>query len=1089
MKLQKAFFLVLGLAFLVSLGSLVSGTPGQKAQTITSVTSSNSRLSVDRLSNSDSLRNVGTNSILLTSPSVSTSVSPNQTLPMTCEITVESGFRVFDLVFAAYSPATGEVVFHHEDNVSFADGAYSVDVTIPSTASEYIVMNCVAEYWNPDSSQYRQIASNYPVNVTRTTQPPVSTAPTAPSNLSGSATGQTSANITWSDNSNNETSFTLQRATNTSFTAGLTTLSPSANATSQSITGLAAGTTYYFRIQANNGSLSSGWSNVATVTTTSTPTNDTTAPSRPGGMTSSNRTSYQIQVNWTPSTDNVAVAGYYLYRNNGGSTSVNNTTPIATLSPNETSYNDVGLQARKGYRYRVRAFDAAGNLSNWGLVGTSNTATTLTASTLAVTMPASSSVTVTNATSSSLQVNWSPSTSGEIFDYKVYANNGGSTAINTTTPVGIISTNPSNSSYCFQSNKFCFVHTGLNASTTYKYQVAASDPANNNSNKTSAKSGTTLAGGGTGPVAPTAPSNLSGSATGQTSANITWSDNSNNETSFTLQRATNTSFTAGLTTLSPSANATSQSITGLAAGTTYYFRIQANNGSLSSGWSNVATLVMPAVQNPPSAPTGVSVGSPTTSSLTVSWSAVADTTSYKVYRVLSSGIVDMAVPPVTVAVPNISTTIENLSSGTAYRFLVTANNAAGESTLTPTGSGASANNATGTTSSPQITVSSLSLVRTDGTVIESLDGGESINVGTQNGGVGVNISVKANTVPATAGSVVFTLQRPNSTVYNLTENQAPYTLFGDSGDTTIVAWQNLILGGYTLTVTPYAGANGTGQVGVPRTVQFQIVNNDDSTPPVNPTNVLVTYRSANQIKLGWTNSTSTDVASYRVHRDNVSVGVVNHPTNTFTDTTVNGTSNYAYKVISIDTSNNEATLPSTASNAPTLSTAFALNNQVETNTNAQVKSAPESSTVAGTQASGSIGTITNGPVWVVGGVQYWYVNFNSGTDGWVNETNLDIYTAPTTDTSAPTYPGSSSSNPLGNASFTVVPSPTNPQGALVLDWADATDLTPPVTYKVSRSTVSTGPFYQVGSSFHSKYIYRYRRRCSYSRRQLVTINL
>lgn len=206
-------------------------------------------------------------------------------------------------------------------------------------------------------------------------------------------------------------------------------------------------------------------------------------------------------------------------------------------------------------------------------------------------------------------------------------------------------------------------------------------------------------------------------------------------------------------------------------------------------------------------------------------------------------------------------------------------------------------------------------------------------------------------------------------------------------------------------MTPFASSGGTGQVGVPRTIQFQIVNNDDFTPPANPTNVVVTYRSASQIKLGWTNSTSSDVSAYRVYRGGTSVGVVNHPTNTFSDPTVNATGSYSYKVSAVDASNNEAAMPASGSSAPTLSTSFAINSPVVTTTSASIKSSPEASGNSGTQSSGASGVVTNGPVWVFGGTQYWYVDFATGTDGWVNQTQIQLLTdttAPTATITAPT---------------------------------------------------------------------------------------
>ena len=74
---------------------------------------------------------------------------------------------------------------------------------------------------------------------------------------------------------------------------------------------------------------------------------------------------------------------------------------------------------------------------------------------------------------------------------------------------------------------------------------------------------------------------------------LAWTVTSTNQTGFTLQRATNSTFTAGLTSSTLAANATSTTVTGLSRATTYYFRIQAINANGASGWSNTASVLTP----------------------------------------------------------------------------------------------------------------------------------------------------------------------------------------------------------------------------------------------------------------------------------------------------------------------------------------------------------------------------------------------------------------------------------------------------------------------------------------------------------------
>ncbi|MEW9549905.1 cellulose binding domain-containing protein [Nonomuraea sp. NPDC050783] len=87
-------------------------------------------------------------------------------------------------------------------------------------------------------------------------------------------------------------------------------------------------------------------------------TTDTSPPSTPGTPTASNTTSTSTTLAWGASSDNVGVTGYDVLRATGnGSFS-----PVGSVG--STSYTDSGLSPSTTYRYRVRARDAAGNLSS-----------------------------------------------------------------------------------------------------------------------------------------------------------------------------------------------------------------------------------------------------------------------------------------------------------------------------------------------------------------------------------------------------------------------------------------------------------------------------------------------------------------------------------------------------------------------------------------------------------------------------------------------------------------------------------------------------------------------------------------------------
>ena len=88
---------------------------------------------------------------------------------------------------------------------------------------------------------------------------------------------------------------------------------------------------------------------------------DTQPPSTPANVVATPASTSQVNLSWAASTDNVNVAGYRVERCQGASC-----TDFAEIAqPTGTTFNNTGLSASTTYRYRVRAVDVNGNLSQY----------------------------------------------------------------------------------------------------------------------------------------------------------------------------------------------------------------------------------------------------------------------------------------------------------------------------------------------------------------------------------------------------------------------------------------------------------------------------------------------------------------------------------------------------------------------------------------------------------------------------------------------------------------------------------------------------------------------------------------------------
>src|SRR5712671_522863 len=184
--------------------------------------------------------------------------------------------------------------------------------------------------------------------------------PTAPAGLAAAANGSFGAFLSWAASTDNVAvaGYEVQRCQG----AGCATFAQVVMAGSASFTdsGLTAATPYSYRVRATDAAANFGaFSNIANVTTAAAPGVDTTPPTAPGSLATSPDGSFGATLSWTASTDNVAVTGYKVERCQGAGCAT--FAQVATAAG--ASFTDSGLTATTSYSYRVRATDAAANLS------------------------------------------------------------------------------------------------------------------------------------------------------------------------------------------------------------------------------------------------------------------------------------------------------------------------------------------------------------------------------------------------------------------------------------------------------------------------------------------------------------------------------------------------------------------------------------------------------------------------------------------------------------------------------------------------------------------------------------------------------
>jgi chitodextrinase len=456
-----------------------------------------------------------------------------------------------------------------------------------------------------------------------------SVAPSTPTGLSGSAASPSRINLGWTASTDNVavTGYRVYRNGVLLATLG--------NVIVHQDNGLSASTTYSYTVQAFDAAgNASAQSTAAIVTTPAAP--DTVAPSTPTGLVATAVSASRINLNWSASTDNLAVTGYRVFRNGA----------LLLSLGNVTAYQDSSLIAGTTYTYTVRALDAAGNVS-----GQSAAASATTSAGIDTTPPTTPTGLTANAVSpTQINLSWSPSTDNDaVANYRLYRN-------------GVLAATLTSTTY---------QNTGLSPATTYSYRVDAIDPTGNVSGLSAAVTATTLSAPDT--TAPTTPTGLTATAVSASRINLSWIAATDNVgvTGYRIFRNGSLLDTVG--------NVTTYASTGLAASTTYSYAVRALDAAGNvSGQSTAANATTPAVSDTtaPTTPTGLAATTLSASRIRLSWSASTDNVAVTGYRVYRNGAFLATLGNVT--------TYESagLGAATTYTYNVDAIDAAGNASGT-----------------------------------------------------------------------------------------------------------------------------------------------------------------------------------------------------------------------------------------------------------------------------------------------------------------------------------------------------------------------------------------------------------------------
>lgn len=500
---------------------------------------------------------------------------------------------------------------------------------------------------------------------------PPTAAPAAPTNLSATATGASTIVLKWTDNSNNENGFSIERSTDgTNFTVLATV---GVNVTSYTDSNLSAQSKYYYQVRAfnsYNGLSYSAYTNVASAVTGSVGT--------------------QLPIDLYHFDENAGTKAVDAISGNNG-TLIGSPLP-AWVAPGENGGAALSFSGTGAFNVAGQSAVQVGSDLSPVLGGTSSLDVWVKTTQLGnATHWQAPAITGVEQAGAGNDINWG--TLNATGNIGIYVGDAG----------GIYSTNPINDGKWHNvaitrdattGTVQLYVDGTLNATGTFdtgnktsQFQLigALEDVASDGVTQTGANyfngqldevriynqvlsSGaiTALA------IPPAAPSGLTVTPASASELDLTWTDNSTYASGYVVQRSLNGGPWVSLPELP--ATATSYNDTGLAQGT-YSYQVQAIGSAGNSAFSNVATATTPTAPTTPKNATATLI---TTTEIDLSWTNTAtNATAIKILRSNIGGefvVIAGSLPPSTTTYKD-----TGLTPGTEFDYHIQAYNTAGSS--------------------------------------------------------------------------------------------------------------------------------------------------------------------------------------------------------------------------------------------------------------------------------------------------------------------------------------------------------------------------------------------------------------------------